>query len=297
MIGNLGKPDQYGNPQAAIAVRAGSKVQLISQNFCDKHTWYSTSARRTAQAMTDTGDGLVFALAADKIGVDVTHGRMLHERRLRSTYQPVVKIDGVTMTEKDAHDGAGDYACDYATMRVTFAASQAGKTVTMDFSEVVNSRWYLKPMAGKRLRLISAELQFSTDARMDDTFMFQPRGDVAKFEALAPYCDANGGPYPAGTMLPLGDPTCYQTIFDLICEANLAYPLIPALKHDTPTWRDTPSDILIFSWDYGDQASIDVTDAATAIDPNDIEIRLEHDLEMTGTCAVVTFYCLSEDNE
>jgi len=287
--------DQYGVTLITAAPRPGSKIQMLSQNFCDKHTWHSTSARRTAQPLTDSGDGLTWALAAPKIGVDVMHGRIPHERRLRSEHKPTVKVGGVTKTEKDLHDNAGDYSIDYATMSVTFSASQAGAAVTLDFSEVVNSKWYLKPAAGKRLRLLSAELQFSTDARMEDTFVFQVRGDVAKFAALASYWDANGGPYPAGTMLPLGDPACYQTVFDLICEANLAHPIIPALKHATPTVRDTVSDILIFAWDYGAQATIDVTDGPSAVDPNDIEISLEHDVEMEGAYAVVTFYGLSED--
>jgi len=287
-----------GAPLTQNDVREGSKIQIMSQNFCDKRTWYSTSVRRTAQTMTDTGDGLVWALAADKYGVDVMHGRIAHERRIRTQYKPVVKVDGVTKVEKDPHTDVGDYVIDYKTMRVTFTSTQAGATVTLDFSEVVNSKWYLRPTAGKRLRLISAELQFSVDARMDDTFIFQPRGDVAKHAALTTYWDGNdpAGPYPAGTMLPLGDPTCYQTIFDLICEANLSYPVIPAFKHDTPTWRDTAVDVRIFSWDYGQQAVVNVSDGA-GWDPNDIEISLEHDLEMEGTQAVVTFYALSEDIE
>lgn len=293
-VSHLDPKDAYGNPVVVPAVRSGSKVQIISQNFCDRHTWYSTSARHTAQAMTDTGNGLTWALTVDKVGVDVTHGRIAHERRIRATYRPVVKVNGVTKTEVDPHTLSGDYTVDYATMRVTFGSSQAGNTVTLDYSEVVNSKWYLKPLEGKRLRLIKAELQFSIDAKMDDSFIFQPRGDVAKFAALASYWDANGGPYPAGTMMPLGDPTVYQTVFDLVCEANLSYPAIPAFKHTTPTWRDTVSDIYIFSWDYGEQATVDVTSGVSAIDPNDVEISLEHDMEMEGSSAVVTFYAISE---
>lgn len=285
-----------GFPATETRPRTGSKVQILSQNFCDRHTWYSTSARRTAVAMVDSGTGLTWTLASPPAlgGVDVTHGRLPHERRVRATYRPVVKVNGTAKVEKDPHDNVGDYTVDYATMSVTFGSSQAGATVTLDYSEVIDSRWYLKPAAGKRLRLISAELQFSVDARMEDTFMFQPRGDVAKFTALAAYWDANGGPYPAGTMLPLGDPVCYQTVFDLIAEANLAYHPIPALKHAVPTWRDTVSDVVIFPWEYGEQATIDVSDGVGS-DVNDIEISLEHHTEMTGSHAVVTFYCLSED--
>lgn len=288
------KRSAAGVPESESSPRTGNKVQIISQNFCDKNTWYSTSVRRTNRAMSDSGDGLTFQLAADVCGVDCTHGRILHERRIRDQHKPVVKVNGVVKKEKDPHDNTGDYTIDYTTMRVTFLVSQSGTEVTIDFSEVVDSKWYLRPTAGKKLRIMSAELQFSTDARMQDTFMFQPRGDVSKFTALAPYWDSNGGPYPAGTMIPLGAPTCYQTVFDLICEANLAYPVIPKIQSNPPTWRDTLSDILIFSWDYGQQAVIDVSDGP-GLDANDIEISLEHDLEMAGACAVITFYCISED--
>jgi hypothetical protein len=208
-------------------------------------------------------------------------------------------VDGVTKTEKDPHDNAGDYTINYSTMSVLFSSSQSGSTITISFSEVVNSKWYLRPTSGKKLRLLSAELQFSADTKMDDTFVFQARGDVAKFWAFAPLWNANGGPYPAGTMLPLGAPTVYQTVNDLICESSKSYPLIPSMKHATPTWRDSVSDVYIFSWDYDRQATIDLKSSvilAPNKDPNEIEISLEHDIEMTGSLAVVTFYCVSEDD-
>jgi hypothetical protein len=296
------RPLEIRAPSGSLVVQAeprtGSKAQIISQNFCDKHTWYSTSIRRTSQTLTDSGNGLLWNLASPKVGVDVMHGRLPHERKLRTAHKPVVKVNGVTKTEKDAHTLTGDYTVNYATMAVTFDGTQAGATVTIDFSEVVDSKWYITPAEGKRLRLLSAELQFSTNARMDDSFVFQGRGDVAKHWALAAYWDENDGPYPAGTMLPLGDPTVYQTIYDLICEANKAYPTIPAVKHDTPTWRDSLSDTYIYAWDYDRQATIDIT-SGTVLSPrediNDIEISLEHDVEMAGDIAIVTFYCVSED--
>lgn len=296
-----------GHQIVEVSARSGAKTQIISQNFCDRHTWYATSQRHTGIVLVDSGDGLTWTLPPGTLThsppntpgvpfglVDVTHGRILHERRLRAAYRTRVYVNGIEKAEKDPHDEAGDWVINYTTGAVTFAVTQAGKTVTLDCSEVVNSKWYVRPGSGKKLRLVSAELQFSTDSRMQDTFVFQPRGDVAKFTGLANYCTTNGGPYPPGTLLPLGDPTCYQTVFDLVCEANLAYPAIPALKGDVPTWRDTKADILIFSWEYGDQATIDVS-SGPGWSPNDIEIYLEHDREMVGSYAVVTFYCISED--
>lgn len=284
------KQNSYGVPLVSGTLRAGAKVQIISQNFCDNRTWYSTSIRRTAVSMVCDVAGTLWTLPVDKVGVDVTHARILHERRLWTAHRPVVKVNGVTKTEVNPHDAVGDYMVDYHTMRVTFTTPHLGDTVTLDYSEVVNSKWYLAPAPGRLLRLVKAELQFSTDARLKDTFMFQARADVAKFPPLAPYWDANGGPYPAGTMLPLGDPVYYQSIMDLITEANLAYPVIPKTIVGTPNWRDLTQDVMIYAWDYENQATIDLSSSLGM----DIEIKLEHDVVCDGLAGIVTFYCLSE---
>ena len=287
--------------------RSGTKLQLVSQNFCDDHTWYSTSQRHTGISMTDSGNGLLWTIPNGTLThcppgssapfglVDVTHGRILHERRLRDTYRTRVYVDGVEKTEIDPHSGNGDWAVAEDTGAVTFTADQSGKSVTIDFSEVVNSKWYIRPLPGKKLRIVSAELQFSTDTEMNDTFVFQARGEVDKFKPLVDYFAGLGSnPYPPGTAIPVGEPTCYQTVFDLICEANLSYPVIPKIARASPTWRDLKSDCMIFSWEYGDQATVDISSAAGE-DVNDIEICLEHNIKVTGSYAVVTFYALSED--
>jgi hypothetical protein len=304
---SIGPVGHAGRQLLETSPRSGSKVQVISQNFCDAHTWYATSLRHTGVVMVDSGDGLTWTLPPGTLThspphnpsvpygiVDVTHGRLLHERRLRSEYACVVKVDDVVVPEKDPHDNAGAYTINVLTGAVTFDVSQAGKVVTLDVSEVRDSRYYLTPTAGKKLVLISAELQFSADALMEDSFIFQARGDVAKFTPLAPYSTTNGGPYPPGTMLPIGDPTVYQTVLDLIVEANGSRPVIPKIQHPSPMWRDTVSDSYIFTWDYENQASVDIS-SGPGFDPNDIEISLEHHREMPGSFAIVTFYCRSED--
>lgn len=294
---SLGRKSAGGIQLVEAALRSGTKTQQISQNFCDKHTWYSTSTRHTGVVMVDSGDGLTWNLPAapGAFGlVDVTHGRILHERRLRATYRTRVYVDGVEKAEKDPHDDAGDFTVNVVTGDVTFDSSQAGAVVTIDYSQVVNSRWYLRPRADKKLRLASAELQFSTDTQMRDTFIFQLYARVDKFPPLFPYWNQNPlgapGPYPAGTKLPIGDTVYYHNILDLICEANLAYPLIPKWTGQGSTWRDLKSDVMIFSWDYGEQASIDLDDAWGM----EIGIWLEHDVECSGSYGVITFYCLSE---
>lgn len=367
--------------------REGSKLEMFSQNFCDKRTWFTTSTRVTGASMTDSGDGLTFNLTGgNKTLVDVGHGRVSEGRKLVDTYGAVVYVNGTPMTEHHPDDvfsydangdevfdfssGQADYGIDYLTGDVTFKSSQAGNTVTIDYSEVVDSKWYLTPAAGKRIELLAAELQFSEGTEMTSDFVFQARADVGKHPLLAPYLDDaanavktslaatytwNGtatvttsdtsevtagewitldgsgayyyvaavtentsvtvvdalgigtipsgstpsakAPYalfPTGTKLPLGDPTLYKTKFDIIAEANVSYPIIPADPQKAGggwSWRQLVKDIEIFRWDYMDQAYIGIHDKWGM----DIEISLGNDLPPNGWKAVVTFYGLSVD--
>lgn len=365
--------------------REGSKLEMFSQNFCDKRTWFTTSTRVLGAAMTDSGDGLTWNLASPKVLVDTVHGRISEEYKL-DAHLVKVYVDGTEMAEHDPDDcfsfnasgdevhdfasGSGDYGIDYLTGDVTFKVSQAGKTVTIDYNEVVNSKWYITPAAGKRIELLSAELQFSVGSVMKSDFIFQARGDVGKHPLLAPYWDDASNPsktvlaatytwdgtttvttsdtseiaagqyltldgsgayfyivsyvantsvtisdvlgigtipsgsspsakspialFPTGTMINLGDPTRYKTKFDIIAEANLSYPIIPADPQKAGggwSWRAVPKDIEIYRWDYKDQAFIDVRGDWGM----DIEISLGNDVPPDGWRAVVTFYGLSED--
>lgn len=276
-------------------MREGSKVQIMTQNFCDKTTWYGKSIRRTGVSLSPAdGYANVFVLQTPTVMVDVTHGKIFAETRIRSTYKPVVYVDGIAAMEKDPDTGIGDYEIDYRTGKVTFNANPEG-VVTIDYSEVTTSEWYIKPNDGKRLRLIIAELQFSTDCQMKDSWVFQPRAEVGKCPLFNPYWDQNPdgppGPYPAGTMLPLGDPVIYQTVMDLIVESLGSQVIIPKSQLENPGWRDLKVDVQLFRWSYETQATIDVKSSWGM----DIEIKLMNHRENDGTFAVVAFYALSED--
>lgn len=283
-------------PVVEAAPRDGSKLQIISQNFCDKSTWWTKSIRRTGQVLTSTNpsDGNnIFALPSPTVLVDVSHGRIFGEDKIAATYKPVVYVDGAVRSEIDPDTGIGDYTIDYSTGTVTFAADPGG-TVTMDYSEVTTSEWYITPEAGKRIRMIAAELQFSTDCRMKDTFIFQVRATVGKCPLLNPYWNENPdgppGPYPTGTILPLGQPVKYKTVFDLIVESSGAFPIIPKTPTSTPGWRDLKEDIIVFKWPYDTQATIDVRSSWGM----DVEIKLENNRPCEGSVAVATFYGISE---
>lgn len=381
------KKNSDGVTKVQQQAREGSKLELFSQNFCDKRTWFATSTRVTGETMSDSGDGLTWNLSGGpKVLVDVSHGRVSEENKLVPTYGVKVYVDGVEMVEHHPDDvmsfdangdevfdyasGTGDFGVNYLTGDVIFKSSQAGKTVTIDYSEVVDSKWYITPASGKRIELLAAELQFSVDTVMKSDFIFQARADVGLHPLMVPYLDdaaknnlktvlsatytwdgttavlssdtsevmagewisldGSGAYYyiagidpdvsvtivdalgigfipsgstpsakaphalfAAGTKLPLGDPTLYKTKFDIIAEANISYPVIPAdnqLVGGGWNWRQLIKDVEIFRWDYNEQAYIGIYDKWGM----DVEISLGNDLPPEGWKAVVTFYGLSE---
>jgi hypothetical protein len=100
------------------------------------------------------------------------------------------------------------------------------------------------------------------------------------------YLQANGGPYPPGTKIPLGA-TVYKTMLDFQAESNGALPKIPAIGGSS--WRGIQNEIIVFPWDYA--ALLPISFAAGM----EIRLSLEHDAVFGGEFGTATLYCLSED--
>jgi len=272
----------------------GSRYTAITPNWCDNRTWYYKAAKQLGQTLTDQGDHIHYRSPSyPKAWVDNYHGRYSNEDFLTTEAGDVprlkVYVDGVPKTEQDPHDGSGgDYTVDYTNGEVVFLSALTGtEVVTADVYEVNGSEWILKPEAGKKLKIVSAEVQFSRDISIKDSVKFQPYGLV---DVFAPqYLDTADppGPYPSGTLIPLGNPVVYKTMADYINEANGAKPPIPATTEGSPTWRDLTVDVVTYPWDY--QAVTELSGAAGM----EVRVSLEHDVELGGMIATATFYCLS----
>lgn len=274
--------------RVSVEAPEGSRVTLVSPDWADKTTWYFKSTRNAGVTLTDSGDGLRFDIDPDGYAVTIIdnyHGKYSDEDFLKTVdgYLPRAKayVDGYEKTEQDPHYGnGGDYLVNYRDGYVTFLQSQAGKTVTMDYWEVGTSCWTIKPVAGKKLKLISAEVQFSENISVRDTVIFQPYGFV---DVFAPHLV---GPIPSGTLIPLGDPTIYKSMMDYINEANGALPVIPKTTTSNPTWRDLKFNIETYPWHY--QALTELKSSYGM----EVRITLQHHEEFSGY-ATATFYCLS----
>jgi hypothetical protein len=257
--------------RTSIEKAEGARKTAVTPNWCDKTTWYYKATKQTGQTLTDQGAHTNYDSPTSKSWVDNYHGRYSSEDFLKTEGDDVprmkVYVDSVEKTEQDPHTGSGgDYTVDYLNGRVTFlSALSAEAVVTADLWEIGGSCWILKPDAGKKLKITSAEVQFSADISIKDSVTFQ--------------LYVGGSPY--------GDPVVYKTMVDYINEANGSKPPIPATTESSPTWRDLTVDVITYPWDY--QA---VTELKSSL-AMEIRVELEHDVELGGTIATATFYCLS----
>lgn len=273
-----------GLQRIEIVPPEASRSDIISINWCDPTTWYQSSVSIEEEVLVDTGDATIFDAYYANI-IDVNHGKITGERTLSATYGPVLTVDGYAKMENspDAYDG--DYSIDYSNGKVIFNSALGGSPeVLMSYHYSTDSTWTIAPEAGKTLRVTDVEVQFSADnIEITDTVSFQAYGLV---DVFAPQLIPS---IPSGTKIPIGEPTVYQTMYDFINDAQLAYPDIP--KMGGSSWRGMKGPIHIFRWHYKERGTTDLKSSLGM----EIRIKLENDIPFGGDVAVATFYATSED--
>ena len=282
------KKSPSGLPITMQSHREGTPVDFLSPNWCDKTTWWYTSTPVVDETLTDSGDGLTWD-SVNVVWIDVTHGKITQEHRIHATHKLVVKVDSVEKTEHPPGTTDGDYTVDHLLGKVTFDASQAGKTVTATYSKMVDSAWVVTPDTGKKIRFTVVEVQFTHDIVLNDTVVFEFYGIVDVFAPQLLDSADPPGPFPSGTKIPLGSPRRYQTMMDYINEAQRAYAEFPAIGGGS--WRGLQQKVQILRWPYQEEATRDLMAAAGM----EVRIRLENDNEFGGTNAYVTLYAMSEE--
>jgi len=272
--------------QVAVVGRQGNETNWASHKFTDATSWYGTSIRVTEETLTDSGDGLTFE-SGHSPWVDMTHGKVWDEESLCEDvphgYAVTVTVDAVEKTpRKPFAPSGGDYTVDYTTGKVTFAASQAGKTVKASYSYVVDSIWVLKPYVGYALDVEQAELQFSQDMVMKGAIVMAYFGSADHF---AP------GYFPPGTIIELGRQT-YNKVHQLIDEAIGSFPVIGAPVGGTSRGMQSP--VYGFPFKYGavrrlwSKWGMEVRIWVEDYDGN-------KNVPFEGEHATGTFYCVSRD--
>jgi len=266
----------------------GSRSNLISHNWCDPTTWYTSSVRIGDEIILGDGSG-VYRTGHSPV-LDLTHGKLFGEDFLEARTGQVLKailyVNDILLTEMDPDTGLGDYSLDYLTGVLTFTLAPVGP-VRISYNYTTDSSWYLQPTPGKVLRIKDVEVQFSKDCSIRDTIEFGAQGQAQYF---APHL-VTQGVLQAETYIPLGMPVRYKTMKDFLDEANGSLPITPKTTHANPTWRDLADDVITLPWNY--QATINVFSAQGMR----IRVKLLNDRPYQGAFATSTFYALSEDEE
>ncbi len=257
-----------GVPLVENQPREGSSLVIVSHSWTNRCTWYGQSVRVEGETLTDSGDGLTFN-SDHTFWINLNHGLLYGEDKIKATYLPVVYIDDVEATEDDPFGGTEhDYSIDYETGDVTFHESQSGNTITADYSYENGSMFLVAPTAGKILRLLRSEVQASTNLAMTDTIRFQPW-------AYNPADPPN--------KIPVAAATVYKGWRDFVEEAEGVYPVVPVLPGTNG--RGLVNEHVVFPFPY------EVVKTLPSALGLEIRIWLENDTPFTGEFGSVTFYC------
>jgi hypothetical protein len=249
----------------------GAMLNIVSYNFCDKSSWWQQSTAVANEVLVDSGDGLVWT-SAHPFWTDLTHGKFYLEDRVtnRSSYVPVIKVDGTALTERTPFTtSGGDYVVDYRAGTVTFATSQAGKVVTAGYRYASSSLFTISPSSGKVLWVQDSEIQFSTDVVMTGTMNFQAWAY---------------NPNDLPNKMPVTAVTNYKNMRDFIDEARGMYPVIPAIGGAVRGLLN-PHVVLPFRYSQAKElrSSLGV----------EIRVWISGDAEYVGEFGTATFYCTS----
>ena len=273
-----GSPVPINNDGAPVQVplpRIGNELIEITHNFCDRTTWFTQSVRVVDEALVDSNIGLSWTSARPN-WIDMTHGKVFDEdsivKDVPHGYAIVVKVDGVTMTQRAPFaDAGGDYTVDYKLGVVTFFSTQLGKVVTASYSYENGSEWRLVPSPGKRIDIEMAEVQFSKDAILNDNIIFE-------VWVYNPADLPNKFPY---------DSTVYKRFINYVDEALGSYPIIPPIGGAK---RGTSNELFGFPFRYGTLKRLQSSVGA------ELRIRLVDNQVFGGEHATATFYCTVEND-
>lgn len=267
----LDNRDEEGISIAVPEPMSGDKYNSFSVNWCDKCSWYEGSVKIENEILTTDTERKIFKSAHD-FWIDMTHGRITQEDWITANgmYIPIIMLDGEPISPDTASEGG--YSIDYKQGLVIFVEPQDGE-VTATYWYANSGTYTVKPPAGKKLKLLRVEIQFSSDLILNDTMIFQPFGYA---DVFAPQLGL-----PPGTLIPLQAPNKYKNTKDFINESNGSWPVIPAFGGPE---RGLLKDVIILVWEYLTKTEMYSTYGM------EIRIMMETNTAHSGEYATATFY-------
>lgn len=267
------------------------RIYMFSCDFNKKETWYIESSGN-AESFDADGAQKDFSLAYGSGNgaaiIDLSHGKVTEEANIvtpaTGSYVPVVKINGAVQDEREAYEtSGGNYEIDYTEGTLKFyAAPPSGNTVTIDYFYSPSGAGPIViagPGSGKKWIINFAEVQFSKDTVMKDTFVQNALIDLPIFvSGVYSHTVYDYKPYPD---------TYYHNAGNFLDFTNGSFPIIPSFGGPE---RGMTEDTLIFRWDYA--SSMELLGSLNAR----FKIWTKHGRGYEGERVVITIYGV-EHNE
>ena len=277
--------------RVAIEKSDSKFITLYSHNWCDKTTWYSAASYVEAESASDSGDHVTYTLSNSNM-IDTFHGKITGEDFLLdgdgNSFRVSVTVDGVEKNEVDPHTEVGDFTVNYDEGSILFSSALTGsEAVSVSYHYATTADFPIPCYEGKVLKLSMVEVQLSEDVEIKDTLRFQPYGSI---DVFAPQLlTTNGGPYPSGTKIPLGNPVMFKTMSDYYNGALKTYPAYPPLGGTG--WRGCQKTTYVLDWDYMRDMVFFSSMGMEA------KMSLDHNEAFGGEFATTALYCTVEDEE
>jgi hypothetical protein len=272
-----GTYDDDGNLLVVPEPRPGNEKYFYVPNLCDKCCWYEKATQVNTQQLANSGDNQTYN-SPNPSWIDLTHGRVFKEDSIpnRDSYIPVVEVDtgsGFTARVENSWGATdNDYTVDYDAGTIAFNAALAPTDIVRASYYYGNdSEFTIEPEAGKRLKVLYTEIQFTKNAVMNANIHFE----IWVYNPMDP---PNRILYKRET---------YKRLIDFFQESTGPFPVIPAFGGNGE--RGIQSDIISLPFAY--QAYRDLKSSQGA----QLRVRIEGNVAMGGEFANSTFYCLSED--
>lgn len=314
--------DNEGNQKVVRLPTPGSEHNSYAPNMADRCCWYYESVTVTEQSLTDSGDHQLYN-SPDDYWIDVKHGRIFKEDRLRAADPTLaVKVevqyggtgDWTEVTENSWGKTDGDYEVDYENGDVLFnSVLDASDNVRASYHKSNGYLFYLEPDAGKLLKVVYAEVQYTEDIRFNGNINFEieaynpldpPNRIVINgyaFKRLRNFFEESIGPYPV--MPAHGGEVVVTTV---VGETALQAKLQDGYKVIASRWDGSDFQYVVRGVDPNDRRALTHDLLTIPFHYNAfvplyssmgmrIKITIQDDLPLGGHFGNITFYCLSED--
>lgn len=254
------------------------RIYSFSVNICDPTTWHYGSEYVDNILVASATGQTEFQLPTDTNGalgiIDVVHGKITEETKLvapTGTYQPLVTVSGVGVTEREAYEATGgDYEIIYESGLLRFFEPQYGDVRASYYYSPSGAgpSFAAGPPSGKMWIIDGVEFQFTSDFEMTDTIVQNVSIVHPMFGYLFPYPDVE-----------------YRTLNNFTDWTYGSFPIIPKVGGPRGILKDT----ITLRWNY--KTSLELLSSLSA----KLESWSKHGRGFGGTRAVLAIYGLEKD--